>query len=290
MVSSPRVFIGMPVFNGGNLLAASIESLLSQEFVDFRLLISDNSSSDASREVIMHFARRDERVEPYFQENNNGAWANFQFVLSRASSEFFMFAAHDDLWTKNHLADAVSALDRSGGSAFSPNWFVGDLNRSRGYSPKTHVLSDLCGKTTDERVIQFFNTHHLSHKCNLIYGVFKTELMKNSVKSVSYGNDGLICAKLLQGSDLIVSDSVTYLKSGKRFSPSGSRSSIPVSFIVNLRNLRRHDRRTFKSDVLRGLSESVELFPHLRLELEEIAKKYRTIPYHRNFRISSLIS
>ena len=42
----PRVTIGMPVFNGGRHLARSLDSLLSQTFTDFELLIADNASTD----------------------------------------------------------------------------------------------------------------------------------------------------------------------------------------------------------------------------------------------------
>jgi len=44
----PRLCIGLPVYNGDNYLAQTIESLLGQTFTDFRLLISDNASTAAT--------------------------------------------------------------------------------------------------------------------------------------------------------------------------------------------------------------------------------------------------
>ncbi len=43
---TPKVSIGLPVYNGENFLAEAIESILKQTFTDFELIISDNASTD----------------------------------------------------------------------------------------------------------------------------------------------------------------------------------------------------------------------------------------------------
>ena len=47
MGASPRVSIGLAVYNGENYLAQAIESIIAQTFGDFELIISDNASTDA---------------------------------------------------------------------------------------------------------------------------------------------------------------------------------------------------------------------------------------------------
>ena len=47
----PRVSIGMPVYNGGDLLKLAIESLLAQEYGDFEFVICDNASTDGTEEL-----------------------------------------------------------------------------------------------------------------------------------------------------------------------------------------------------------------------------------------------
>jgi len=57
----PRLCIGLPVYNGDNYLAQTIESLLGQTFTDFRLLISDNAATAARTSALAawaHSARR----------------------------------------------------------------------------------------------------------------------------------------------------------------------------------------------------------------------------------------
>ena len=56
----PLVSVVMPVFNGEKYLAEAIESILSQTFTDFELLIVDDGSRDCSAEIIRGYEKRDE--------------------------------------------------------------------------------------------------------------------------------------------------------------------------------------------------------------------------------------
>ena len=58
----PRVSIGMPIYNGEPFLAESIESILSQSFENFELIISDNASTDRTQAICTTFAEKDNRL------------------------------------------------------------------------------------------------------------------------------------------------------------------------------------------------------------------------------------
>jgi len=47
----PRLAVGLPVYNGENYLAESLEALLGQSYEDFELVISDNASTDATANI-----------------------------------------------------------------------------------------------------------------------------------------------------------------------------------------------------------------------------------------------
>src|SRR5262245_47250916 len=59
---SPRLSIGIPVYNGENFLAQTLDSLLAQTFRDFEIVISDNASTDRTPEICRAYARCDPRV------------------------------------------------------------------------------------------------------------------------------------------------------------------------------------------------------------------------------------
>jgi GT2 family glycosyltransferase len=50
----PPLTVGLPVYNGENYLAESLEALLGQRFEDFELVISDNASTDATADIWLY--------------------------------------------------------------------------------------------------------------------------------------------------------------------------------------------------------------------------------------------
>src|SRR6185295_18844558 len=95
-LSSPRVSIGLPVYNGEKYLARALTSLVSQDFEDFELILSDNASADSTEAICREFAAKDSRIRYYRNETNIGATKNYNRVFELAHGEFFKWASHDD--------------------------------------------------------------------------------------------------------------------------------------------------------------------------------------------------
>ncbi len=108
----PRVSIGMPVYNGELFIKDAIDSILAQTFEDFKLIISDNASTDKTEEICREYAARDIRISYYRNEKNLGAAKNFNRVFELSSGEYFKWAAADDIIAPDFLAKAVEILDR----------------------------------------------------------------------------------------------------------------------------------------------------------------------------------
>lgn len=109
----PRLIIGMPVRNGENFLGAALECLLAQSYTDFRIVLSDNSSSDRTRDIAEQYAARDERLQYVRQERDLGAAANFNFLVRTTESDLFKWAAHDDLCDPEYLRRTIELLDHN---------------------------------------------------------------------------------------------------------------------------------------------------------------------------------
>ncbi|MEL6286642.1 MAG: glycosyltransferase, partial [Pseudomonadota bacterium] len=60
--SAPTVTIGLPVYNGEAYLTEALESLVSQSFADIEFIISDNASTDGTRDICESFTRKDSRI------------------------------------------------------------------------------------------------------------------------------------------------------------------------------------------------------------------------------------
>ena len=74
----PLVSFGLPVRNGAPTIAQAIESVLSQTFEDWELVISDNRSTDGTSEICASFAARDERIRHVTPDRDLSIHENFR--------------------------------------------------------------------------------------------------------------------------------------------------------------------------------------------------------------------
>jgi glycosyltransferase involved in cell wall biosynthesis len=109
--STPSVSLGLPVFNGGRYLAIALDSLLSQTYEDFELVISDNASTDETEEICRAVAARDARVRYLRNPVNRGVAFNFSRLVAETTAPYFRWAAHDDVVAPTCLERCVEALD-----------------------------------------------------------------------------------------------------------------------------------------------------------------------------------
>lgn len=111
-MGSPRLSIGLPVYNASNYIHEAVDSILNQSFKDFELIISDNASTDETAEICKEYAKKDSRIRYYRNETNIGAARNFNRVFDLSSTEYFMWAAHDDVYSPYYLKSCIEVLDR----------------------------------------------------------------------------------------------------------------------------------------------------------------------------------
>ncbi|SFT66562.1 Glycosyltransferase involved in cell wall bisynthesis [Lishizhenia tianjinensis] len=107
----PRVTIGMPVFNDIEFIEESIESLLNQSYENFKLILSDDGSTDGSSDICLKYAEIDDRIEYIRQPKNLGISRNMEFLARESDTEYFMWAGDDDIWHKEFLEKCVSLLE-----------------------------------------------------------------------------------------------------------------------------------------------------------------------------------
>lgn len=114
-----QVTIGLPVLNGARTLARAIESLLAQTHGDFRLVISDNASTDATPQIIAGFMARDPRVQVVTRSQTVTPVENFGDLVRNARTPFFMFATDDDIWQPTFIEATLRALRQNPGATLA---------------------------------------------------------------------------------------------------------------------------------------------------------------------------
>jgi glycosyltransferase involved in cell wall biosynthesis len=113
---SPRISIGLPVYNGERTLARALDSVLAQDMPDFEVVISDNASTDRTAEICERYAAADARIRYHRNETNVGLIRNFNLAFELSTGEYFKWHTHDDQIDPRFLSACSAALDRCPGS------------------------------------------------------------------------------------------------------------------------------------------------------------------------------
>ena len=88
--------IGMPIYNNEKIIRNGLEKILSLPFTNFELIISHDGPNKIISKMCKEYQISDKRIQYFEQENNIGSKNNFEFVLKKASSEYFCWVAQDD--------------------------------------------------------------------------------------------------------------------------------------------------------------------------------------------------
>lgn len=102
------VSIIMPAYNGENYIQQAIESVLSQTYSNWELIIVDDGSTDHTAEIVRRYA--DSRIQSIYQENGGQASA-LNRGLDLANGEYMTTLDTDDWYTNNSLQDRVDFLN-----------------------------------------------------------------------------------------------------------------------------------------------------------------------------------
>lgn len=131
-----EVTVGVPVYNGADLIAESLDCLVNQTFRDIEILIFDNASTDATQQIVEGFAARDSRIRYVRRPANLGAIQNFIDPLDQATSPYFMWRAHDDLSSPDYIEKLLAGLKRNPGAKLA----TGTIEHVRRAGRKTEIL------------------------------------------------------------------------------------------------------------------------------------------------------
>lgn len=105
----PEISILLPVYNGERYLATCVESILAQADANFELLIGDDDSTDASREIIGRF--NDPRIRYFRNATNIGLFENLNSLLGKARAPIVRFLGQDDVLEPHCLATEIAFFE-----------------------------------------------------------------------------------------------------------------------------------------------------------------------------------
>ena len=111
MSAEPLVSVGCAVYNGEATLERALASIVGQDYRNLEILISDDGSTDRSRDIAAACARADARVRILDNDGPPGMMRNFNRLFAHAAGRYFMLADQDDFRDRTFVRKAVAALE-----------------------------------------------------------------------------------------------------------------------------------------------------------------------------------
>lgn len=135
----PLVTVFVPCYNAGRFISETIDSVLTQTYRNFELLIIDDGSADNSREIIEAYAARDERIHIYYNECNRGVAYTRNRGIEEAQGKYLAVMDADDIATPDRLEKEVRYLEAhpSVGAVSGCLYKIDECGRRTGKSGRT---------------------------------------------------------------------------------------------------------------------------------------------------------
>lgn len=206
----PKITIGMPVYNGESFISEALESLLAQTYTNYELIISDNASTDQTEVICKGYAIKDARIRYVRQHRNGGSLMNFKFVLDKATTEYFMWAAADDVWEKNWIESLLPLAMMKNQSAFGVVQSIDERGNCIFHPVNGRNLGFNGGVI--RRRVQYFLLPGFLGKANPIYAIHPLRTLRQLDINILNYSDMLYMYNLLQINSIVINDNTIIFK------------------------------------------------------------------------------
>lgn len=110
----PKLSVIVPVYKAEKYINKCLDTILSQTFTDFELILVDDGSPDKCGEICEQYAKSDNRIKVFHKENGGVSSAR-NLGLSEASGDYIAFVDPDDYIENNMFEEAISFLQKNNG-------------------------------------------------------------------------------------------------------------------------------------------------------------------------------
>ncbi|QDO93144.1 glycosyltransferase family 2 protein [Formosa sediminum] len=110
-VSTPLVSVVTPVFNAEKFIAQTIQSVISQTYTNWELILVDDGSVDKSLEIISDFQKKHSNIFLYKNVQNSGAAITRNKGMAEAKGAYIAFLDADDFWLPEKLEIQIGLME-----------------------------------------------------------------------------------------------------------------------------------------------------------------------------------
>lgn len=158
-----KIDVLMATYNGEKYLKEQIESILNQTYKNIQLIISDDCSTDGTREILKQYEQND-KIKIFYQEKNLGYIKNFEFLLKNVENELYMLSDQDDVWKEEKIEKSVEKLKTENLDLVFGDLEVVDENLNTIYESFNEYMK------LDRKIKKYIGDYRLQYLYNCITG------------------------------------------------------------------------------------------------------------------------
>lgn len=105
-----KVSIVLCTYNGAKYIKEQLDSILSQTYPLYEIIVQDDDSIDETVEIINEYATKNPLIKVYKNESGHGVNGNFLSAMQRATGDFVAISDQDDIWEPTKIEQQVHAI------------------------------------------------------------------------------------------------------------------------------------------------------------------------------------
>ncbi len=145
---------------------------MQEHFSDFKIIISDDGSTDTSFDIVSEYAKKDKRITVIRQSTNLGPYGNWYELTKNVSSPYFFWLPPDDIIHKDFFANAIKIHEANPNAMLvypKAVYMSHEGEKSTESADSDIVTSNL---NMQEKLIKLARK---TYTCTAVYGIYKTK-------------------------------------------------------------------------------------------------------------------
>lgn len=208
----PLLTIGLPLYSGGKMLMDSVESILSQDYENFELIISDHGADPFVRDIGAYYQKLDKRVK--FIHTGDGidyiGIHNFARMIELANTTYFMWGSYDDCLEKSFISSCLKVIEKDSDIALV-------YPKSKVFNHKGELMGlgdDSVKADADDPFDRFLHVIWELKMCHAFHGVFRRSYMRktHSLRKNCYAHDNLFLAEIALLGKIVQIDAALFIR------------------------------------------------------------------------------
>jgi glycosyltransferase involved in cell wall biosynthesis len=104
------VSVVLGTYNGAAHVKEQLDSILNQTYTALEIILADDASTDSTYEILKSYAKKDDRIVLYRQQENVGYNINFSRACAKASGTYIAISDQDDVWEADKIEKQVKKI------------------------------------------------------------------------------------------------------------------------------------------------------------------------------------